>query len=143
VLDAFAHDARYAQARFRTLLIAAFAVVALVIASTGLYGIVAHSVTQPTAEIGVRVALGAETRYVISLVLREGLGIAAMGIVLGLPAALVTSRALSVLLFGIKATDPLTYVGAATALIAVALVASYAPARRASGVDPIVALRTE
>jgi ABC-type antimicrobial peptide transport system permease subunit len=117
-----------APARFRTLLIAAFALVALVIASTGLYGIV---------------ALGAETRDVMSLVLREGFEIAAVGIALGLPAAFVTSRAFAALLFGIKATDPLTYVGAAIALIAVALVASYAPARRASRVDPIVALRAE
>jgi putative ABC transport system permease protein len=132
-----------APARFRTLLIAAFALVALVIASIGLYGLVAHSVTQRTAEIGVRVALGAGTRDVMSLVLREGLGIAAAGIALGLPAAFVTSRAFAALLFGVKATDPLTYAGAAIALIAVALIASYAPARRACRVDPIVALRAE
>jgi len=132
-----------APARFRTLLIVAFAVVALVIAATGLYGIIAHSVTQRTAEIGVRVALGAGTRDVMSLVLREGLAIAALGIALGLPAAFVTSRAFAALLFGVKATDPFTYAAATIALITVALVASYAPARRASRVDPIVALRAE
>jgi putative ABC transport system permease protein len=132
-----------APARFRTTLIGAFALIGLAIASIGLYGVVAYSVSQRTAEIGVRVALGAGTRDVVSLVLREGLAIAALGIAVGLPTAYVTTRMFAALLFGVKPTDPFTYAASAVGLIAVALAASYAPARRAASVDPIVALRAE
>ena len=132
-----------APARFRTTLIAAFALIGLAIASIGLYGIVAYSVSQRTAEIGVRVALGADTRDVISLVLREGVAIAAAGVAIGLPAAYATSRTFATLLFGVKPTDLFTYVTSAVGLIAVALAASYGPARRAARVDPIVALHAE
>lgn len=132
-----------APARFRTTLVAAFALIGLVIASMGLYGIAAYSVSQRTAEIGVRVALGAGTRDVISLVLREGIAIAAAGVAIGLPAAYTASRTFAALLFGVKPTDLFTYVASAVRLIAVALAASYAPARRAARVDPIVALRAE
>jgi putative ABC transport system permease protein len=117
--------------------------VGLAIASIGLYGIVAYSVSQRTAEIGVRVALGADTRDVISLVLREGVAIAAAGVAIGLPAAYATSRTFATLLFGVKPTDLFTYVTSAVGLIAVALAASYGPARRAARVDPIVALHAE
>jgi putative ABC transport system permease protein len=132
-----------APARFRTTLVASFALIGLAIASIGLYGIIAYSVSQRTAEIGVRVALGADSRDVMSLVLREGLAIAAAGAAIGLPMAYVTSRTFAALLFGVKPTDPFTYVASALGLIAVAIAASYAPARRAARVDPIVALRAE
>jgi putative ABC transport system permease protein len=132
-----------APARFRTTLIGAFALIGLAIASIGLYGIVAYSVSQRTAEIGVRVAIGASPREVVGLVLREGLALAAAGIAIGIPAAFATTRTFAALLFGVKPTDLFTYITAAVLLIAVALVASYVPARRAASVDPIVALRAE
>jgi putative ABC transport system permease protein len=132
-----------APARFRTILIWAFALVALAIASIGLYGIVAYSVSQRTAEIGVRVALGAKRRDVMALVIREGLAIATAGVAAGLPAAYAASRTFAALLFGVTATDVFTYVASAATLIVVAIAASYAPARRAARVDPIVALRAE
>jgi putative ABC transport system permease protein len=132
-----------APARFRTSLVAAFALIGLAIASIGLYGIVAYSVSQRTVEIGVRVALGADRRHVMSLVMHESVAIAAAGVAIGLPAAYMMSRTFAALLFGVKPTDLFTYVVSAAGLIAVALAASYAPARRAARVDPIVALRTE
>lgn len=132
-----------APARFRTILIVAFAVLALSIAAIGLYGIVAHSVSRRTAEIGVRVALGAAGRDVMTIVFREALVIAAGGLAVGLPVAYVMARIFAALLFGVAPTDALTYLGAGVALLAVALIASYAPARRAARVDPIVALRAD
>jgi putative ABC transport system permease protein len=132
-----------APARFRTMLIAVFALIGVSIASTGLYGIIAYAVSQRTAEIGIRIALGADSRDVIGLVLREAVAIAAIGVGIGLPAAYAASRTFSALLFGVKPTDPFTYSVSATGLIAVALAASYGPARRASRVDPIEALRAE
>ncbi|HTK29622.1 MAG TPA: ADOP family duplicated permease [Vicinamibacterales bacterium] len=132
-----------APARFRTTLVAAFALIGLAIAAIGLYGIVAYSVSQRTAEIGIRMALGARTGDVMSIVFRESLAIAAAGVAIGLPAAYATSRAFAALLFGVKATDGLTYAAAAVGLMAVAVAASSAPARRAARVDPIVALRAE
>jgi putative ABC transport system permease protein len=132
-----------APARFRTTLVAAFALIGLAIASIGLYGIVAYSVSQRTTEIGVRVALGAGTSNVMLLVMREGVAIAAAGVAIGLPAAYAMSRTFAALLFGVKPTDLFTYVAAAAGLMAVALAASYAPARRAARVDPIIALRAD
>ncbi|OLE84564.1 MAG: hypothetical protein AUF76_03060 [Acidobacteria bacterium 13_1_20CM_2_65_9] len=132
-----------APARFRTMLIAAFALVGLAIAAIGLYGIVAYSVSQRTAEIGVRVAIGSSPRDVVSLVLREGLMMAMAGVAVGIPAAYAMTRTFAALLFGVKPTDLFTYVASASGLIALALAASYVPARRAASVDPIVALRTE
>jgi len=132
-----------APARFRTMLIAAFALVGLAIAAIGLYGIVAYSVSQRTAEIGVRVAIGSSPRDVVSLVLREGLMMAMAGVAVGIPAAYAMTRTFAALLFGVKPTDLFTYVASASGLIALALAASYVPAPRAASVDPIVALRTE
>jgi len=132
-----------APAKFRTTLIVVFALLGLTIAATGLYGIVAYSVSQRTAEIGIRVALGAGTGDVIMLVLREGVAIAVVGVAIGLPAAYAASRTFATLLFGVKPTDLLTYAASAIGLIVVALAASYAPARRAARVDPMVALRAE
>jgi putative ABC transport system permease protein len=132
-----------APARFLTTLLVAFAVLGLTIASIGLYGIVAYSVWQRTAEFGVRVALGARTRNVMALVVHEGIVIAAAGAAIGTPAAYATSRTFAALLFGVKPTDPFTYVASVIGLIVVALAASYGPARHAARVDPIVALRAE
>jgi putative ABC transport system permease protein len=132
-----------APARFRTALIAAFALLALVIAAVGLYGIVAYSVSERTAEIGVRVALGAATRDVISIVLREALAMAGAGLVIGLPLAYVTARTFAALLFGVTPADVFTYAASAVALLLVALAAALVPAQRAARVDPIMALRAE
>jgi putative ABC transport system permease protein len=132
-----------APARFRTTLVVAFALIGLAVAATGLYGVVAYSVSQRTAELGVRIALGAGTRDVMALVLREALVIGVAGAAIGLPAAYASSRAFAALLFGVKPTDAVTYAASAAGLVLVALAASYAPARRAARVDPIVALRAE
>jgi putative ABC transport system permease protein len=129
-------------AKFLTTLLVAFALLGLTIASIGLYGIIAYSVSQRTGEFGVRVALGARTSDVMTLVVREGILIA-VGVAIGIPAAYATSRTFAALLFGVKPTDPFTYVASAIGLIVVALVACYGPARHAARVDPIVALRAE
>jgi putative ABC transport system permease protein len=136
-------DSATAPARLRTLLIAAFALVGLGIASIGLYGVVSYSVTQRITEIGVRVALGAAADDVMSLVLREGVGIAAVGLLLGLPGAYAISRVFASLLFGVEPGDASTYAAAAATLIVVALAATYPSARRAARVDPIAALKSE
>jgi putative ABC transport system permease protein len=132
-----------APARFRTFLVGAFAVVGLGIASIGLYGVVAYSVSQRTVEIGVRVALGAATSDVLSLVLREGMAIAALGLLIGLPAAYATTRAFASLLFGVKPGDAVTYAASAATLMVVAVAATYPTARRAARLDPTAALRSE
>jgi putative ABC transport system permease protein len=132
-----------APARFRTVLIAAFALIALTIAAIGLYGIVAYSVSQRTAEIGVRVALGAVPRNVISMVLAEALGVTIVGLAIGLPLAYMMARTFAALLFGVAPADAATYVASAVALLCIAIAAALVPARRAARVDPIVALRAE
>jgi putative ABC transport system permease protein len=129
--------------RFYTLLLSAFAIVALVLAVVGVYSVMAYSVTQRTREIGIRMALGAERQAVTGLVVRQALGLAGIGVVLGLAVALGLLRIVSSLLYGVSATDLRTFVGGALLLTAFALLASYLPARRASRVDPTVALRTE
>jgi putative ABC transport system permease protein len=132
-----------APARFRTALVAAFALLALVIAAVGLYGIVSYSVARRTTELGIRMTLGARSRDLMVLVLRDGAGIALAGVMIGVPAAYAASRAFAVLLFGVTPSDRLTYVLSAAALLLTSLAASYLPARRASRVDPIVALHAE
>ena len=132
-----------APARFRTALIITFTLITVAIASIGLYGIVSYTVSQRTSEIGIRVALGADAHDVTTIILREGAMIATMGLAIGLPAAYATSRTVGALLFGVKVTDPTTYLIATVALFCVALAASYAPARRAARIDPIIALRAE
>jgi putative ABC transport system permease protein len=132
-----------AEPRFRTMLLGGFALTALVLAAVGVYGLISFSVAQRTREIGIRVALGARPAQVTRPIVREGLTLALIGIALGLAGAAFATRLLSALLFGVEATDPLTFAGVAVLLLAVALLASYLPSRRALRVDPLTALRTD
>jgi putative ABC transport system permease protein len=125
------------------LLITAFAGLALFLSSLGIYGVLAYDVSQRTREIGVRGAIGASHGQIVGLILKQGLWKTGLGIVLGLIGALLLSRSMTSLLFGVKPTDPLVYVAVSLILIAVALLASYLPARRAARIDPLVALRDE
>ncbi|MEE8116096.1 MAG: ABC transporter permease, partial [Gemmatimonadales bacterium] len=133
----------HAQPRFRTLLIVLFGAIALVLAAVGIYGVLDYGVTQRTREIAVRLALGASNRAVVWLVLGQGLLLVVIGMVLGLCGAALVSQLMSSLLFGVSPVDPLAFGGAAAFLVGVAWVAMYLPARRATKVDPIVALRAE
>ena len=130
-----------APRRFDLLLLSGFAALALVLAAVGIYGVVSYSVAQRTHEIGVRVALGARPRDVLGLVARQGLVLALAGIAVGVAASLALTRLISGLLFSVRATDPVTFVTVSILLLGVALVASLVPARRATRVDPIAALR--
>ncbi len=132
-----------ADRRFLLLLVGLFAVAALTLAAVGIYGVVAFSVARRTQEMGIRIALGAQRRDVLQMVLGEGARLAALGVVMGIAASLVITRLMSTLLFGVSATDPLTFAGVAVLLSLVALLAAYIPARRAMAVDPMVALRDE
>ncbi|MGH9661386.1 MAG: FtsX-like permease family protein, partial [Bryobacteraceae bacterium] len=132
-----------ARPRFEMTLLTAFAALALVLAAVGVYGVISHYVTQRTREIGVRMALGATRADIRRLVLRQGLGLAAGGIALGVAVSIPFTRLLGALLYQTAPADPLTYSTVALVLVAAALAAAYLPARRASIVDPIVALRQE
>ncbi len=131
------------RSRFTMLLLGIFAAVALLLAAVGIYGLIAYSVTQRTQELGIRIALGAQRRDVLRLVLAQGTRLTLLGVAIGVLAALTFSRLLASLLFSVSPTDPLTFAGVAALLMFVALIASYLPARRAMRVDPIVALRYE
>jgi putative ABC transport system permease protein len=131
------------QERLMAVLAGAFGVLALVIAATGLYGLLAYSVTQRTAEIGVRVAFGASYGRVIGMVLSQSLGLIGVGLVVGMLGAAIVGRYLSGMLYGLTALDSGTYMAAALILTLVAVLASYAPARRAASVDPLTALRSD
>ena len=125
------------------LLLAIFAGVAMVLAAIGLYGVMSYSVAQRTKEIGIRMALGARRPDVVALVVKQGMALVLMGIVAGTVLSLAMTRLIAGMLFGISATDPLTFAGVAMLLGAVAFLANYLPARRGASVDPMVALRYE
>ncbi|MGH9839040.1 MAG: ABC transporter permease [Blastocatellia bacterium] len=132
-----------AQRRFNLLLLGVFAVVALMLAAVGIYGVMAYSVAERTHEIGIRLALGARSGDVFKLIVGQGMRVVALGLLLGLAGAFALTRWMETLLFEVSATDPLTYVAIALLLAGVALLACFVPARRATKTDPIIALRTE
>lgn len=132
-----------AKERVTAMLSGFFAVLALLLASIGLYGLLSYTVMRRTREIGIRIALGAQAENVLWIVLREALALALIGITIGIPCALAASRWIASMLFGLSSSDLPTLVSVSVLLLAVALLAGYIPARRACGVDPIVALRSE
>ena len=140
--DEYLRDA-LAPTRFALALLAAFSLVALVLAAVGLYGVIAYSVTQRTREFGIRVALGAEPRAIAGLVVGDGARRTLAGVLLGAAGAAVGTRALASLLYGVSVGDPITFAGVALLVAIVALLASYLPARRALRIDPVEALRAE
>jgi putative ABC transport system permease protein len=135
--------ATVAQPRFRTWLIGIFAALALLLAAVGIYGVMSYSVTQRTNEIGIRVTLGAQPNDVFRAVVGEGLRYALLGVAIGIAAGLALTRLLASFLYGISAYDPATFIAVAVLLVAVSAAASFFPARRATRVDPIIALRYE
>jgi len=132
-----------ARQRFSMLLLGLFATLALLLASVGIYGVMTYSVAQRTHEIGIRIALGARRADVLQMTIKQGLRLVGAGMILGLAAAFILTRVLESLLFGISATDPVTFFGISLVLLAVAILASYLPALRATKVDPIIALRAQ
>jgi putative ABC transport system permease protein len=129
--------------RFNTLLLGAFAAIALLLTAAGIFGVLSYLVTQRTREIGLRMALGAQSEDVLRVVVGHGLRLVLCGLCIGVAAALVVTRWMSSVLFDVKPTDPLTFAAVAVLLTVTAFLASYFPARRAMRVDPMVALRYE
>jgi putative ABC transport system permease protein len=132
-----------ATPRFTATLIGSFATLALLLAGFGLFSVMAYSVAQRRREIGIRMALGAQAGDVRSLVVSQAMGVGGIGLAVGLVGAIAATRVLDSLLFGVTATDPLTFGGVCATLLAVLVLAAYLPARRATRVDPMIALRTE
>jgi predicted permease len=136
-------SAAIGQPRFTTLVMSFFAIIAFFLAALGLYGILAYSVEQRVREIGVRVALGADKREIFRLIIGAGMRLALVGAAVGVPSALALTRLMGRMLSGVTSADPVTYIAVVGMLVISALLASYLPARRATRVDPIVALRAE
>lgn len=136
-------DESIAQRRFSMLLLAVFAAVALFLAAVGLYGVVAYAVSQRTQEIGLRMAIGAQRSDVLRMVLGDGMKLAAVGVVFGLGAAMALARYTGSMLFGVTPLDAVSYAATAAVMLGVSALACYVPARRASAVDPLQALRTQ
>jgi len=141
-LDEYRADS-VAQPRFQASLLVAFAVLAVLVAAVGLYGAISYSVVQRRLELGIRLVLGAQRNDILRNVLRQGATLAFVGVAIGLAVSFALARLMSTLLFGVTARDPVTFAGVAALLAAVALLASYVPARRATRVDPVHALRHE
>ncbi|HXJ88072.1 MAG TPA: ABC transporter permease [Candidatus Binatia bacterium] len=132
-----------ARQRFSMLLLGVFAVVALALATIGIYGVMSYLVNQGTRELGIRIALGASRRSILSLVVQHGMALVFSGVVIGLAAAFLLTRLMRSLLFGVEATDPITFAGIALLLAMIALLATYIPAQRAARIDPLISLRCE
>jgi putative ABC transport system permease protein len=133
----------FAPRRFQMLLFGVFAALALVIATVGIYGVISYAVSQRRHEIGIRMALGAQAGTVLRMIVWMGMSLTLIGVALGLAAALALTRVMKNLLFNVSATDPATFALIALLLVGVALIASYISARRATKVDPLIALRSE
>ena len=134
-------DATLGQRRSTTLLLGTFAAVALLLSLLGIYGMIAYSVAQRTQEVAIRRALGAQQVDILRLVLGQGLSLALTGVAIGIVGAIALTRVIGSLLFHVSATDPATFAGIGLLFVLVALMASYVPARRASRIDPMTALR--
>ena len=132
-----------ARRRFSMLLLAVFASVALALSTIGTYGVIAYLVSQGIREIGIRMALGASPRNILSLVLRQGMVLALFGVTMGLAAALLLTRLMRSLLFGVGAADPMTFAGISLLLVLIALLATYIPAQRAARIDPLTSLHCD
>jgi ABC-type antimicrobial peptide transport system permease subunit len=129
--------------RFSMLLLGVFAGVALALATIGIYGVMAYLVNQGTRELGIRIALGASPRNILSLVVRQGMALALAGVTVGLGAAFLLTRLIRSLLFGVDATDPITFAGIPFLLAIITLLACYIPAQRAARIDPLISLRCD
>jgi putative ABC transport system permease protein len=136
-------DLEVANRRQQMTLLSGFAILALTLASLGIYGVLSYLVTQRTREIGVRIALGATPRNVVRMIVTQGLRLASIGLAIGLVAAFWFAKLMTALVYGVATTDPATYAGTTAVLAAVAMIACLVPARIAARVDPIIALREE
>jgi putative ABC transport system permease protein len=136
-------DRTISQRRFNLMLLGSFAALALILAAVGLYGLISYTTARRTHEIGIRIALGAQTGAVMKLVIGQGIKLALIGVLIGMGGALAVTQLMRSLLFGVSAIDPLTFVVVAVSLTLVALAACWIPARRATKVDPLVALKYE
>jgi putative ABC transport system permease protein len=136
-------SASLSERRFSLQIIALFALTALLLAGLGIYGVISYIVGERTHEIGIRVALGAQRRNLLRMILGQGLGLASAGAAIGLIGAVIVSRLMSGVLYGVRPTDPLTFAGVSVLLMSIALLACYLPARRALRIDPVIALRHE
>jgi predicted permease len=136
-------DTSLTEERFAMLLLSAFGMLALILSAIGMYGVISYSVMQRTPEIGIRIALGARREQILAMVLGQGCRLACAGIAIGLIAALTTTRLMARFLYGVQPTDPATFAAVSLLLVAVAVLACYAPARKAMKVNPMIALRYE